>query len=49
MSDIHDLSMKLRDLGVDLEEEDNAADFLGVTLELDTETGLIEIKQTGLI
>ncbi len=33
--------MQLRELGVDLEHEDNAAGFLGVTLELDPETGLL--------
>ncbi len=41
--------MQLRDLGVDLEQEDNAAGFLGVTLEQGPETGLLETKQTGLI
>jgi hypothetical protein len=41
--------MQLRELGVDLEQEDNAARFLGVTLEQDPETGLLEMKQTGLI
>ncbi len=41
--------MQLRELGVDLEQEDDAAGFLGVTLERDTETNLLEMKQTGLI
>jgi hypothetical protein len=41
--------MKLRDLGIDLEKEDNAAGFLGVTLDRDASTGLLETKQTGLI
>ena len=41
--------MQLRELGVDLEQEDDAAGFLGVTLERDPETGLLEMKQTGLI
>jgi hypothetical protein len=41
--------MQLRELGVDLEQEDDAAGFLGVTLERDSETGLLEMKQTGLI
>ncbi len=41
--------MQLRELGVDLEQEDDTAGFLGVTLEWDPETGLIEMKQTGLI
>ena len=46
--DIHDLAMQLRDLGVDLEQEDDAAGFLGVTLERDESTGLMQMKQTGL-
>ncbi len=41
--------MQLRELGVDLEQEDDAARFLGVTLECNPETNLIEMKQTGLI
>jgi hypothetical protein len=41
--------MKLQDLDVDLEKEDNAAGFLGVTLDCDASTGLLEMKQTGLI
>ncbi len=41
--------MQLRELGVDLEQEDDAAGFLGVTLEWDPETSLLEMKQTGLI
>jgi hypothetical protein len=41
--------MQLRELGVDLEQEDDAAGFLGVTLKQDSETGLLEMKQTGLI
>ncbi len=41
--------MQLRELGVDLEQEDDAAGFLVVTLERDPETGLLEMKQTGLI
>ncbi len=35
--------------GVDLEQEDDAAGFLGVTLDRDASTSLLEIKQTGLI
>ncbi len=38
--DINSSAMQLRELGVDLEQEDNAAGFLGVTLERDPETGL---------
>ena len=47
--DIHDLAMRLREVGVDLEQEDDAAGFLGVRLERDSETGLLEMKQEGLI
>ena len=42
-------AMQLRELGVDLKREDDVARFLGVTLEWDPETGLLEMKQTGLI
>ena len=31
------------------EEEDDAASFLGVRLERDPDTGMLEMKQTGLI
>ncbi len=41
--------MQLGGLGVDLEQDDDAAGFLGVTSEQDPETGLLEMKQTGLI
>ena len=41
--------MELHELGVDLEQEDDAAGFLGVTLDCDASTGLLEMKQTGLI
>ncbi len=41
--------MQLCELGVDLEQQDDAAGFLGVTLERDPETYLLEMKQTGLI
>ncbi len=41
--------MQLRELGIDLEQEDDTAGFLGVALEWDPETGLLEMKQTGLI
>ena len=46
---INQVAMKLRDLDVDLEKEDNAAGFLGVTLDCNASTGLLEMKQTGLI
>jgi hypothetical protein len=39
----------LCELAVDLKQEDDAAGFLGVTLERDPETNLLEMKQTGLI
>jgi len=45
----NDSAVQLRDLGVDLKQEDDAAGFLGVTLEQDPETSLLEMKQTGLI
>ena len=47
--DIHELAMKLCEVGVDLEQEDDAAGFLGVQMSKDTKTGLLELKQTGLI
>ena len=46
---INDSAMQLRELGMDLEQKDDTAGFLGVTLERDSETGLLEMKQTGLI
>jgi hypothetical protein len=46
---INDSAMQLRELGVDLEQEDDATGFLGVTLERDPETSLLEMKQTGQI
>ncbi len=48
-ADINSSAMQLRELGVNLEQEDNAAGFLGVTLKQDPETGLLEMKQTRLI
>ncbi len=41
--DIHDLIMKLRDLGVDLEREDDVVRFLGVTFGRDESTGFMHI------
>ena len=41
--------MKLKELGVDLEQEYADAGFLVVTLEKDLRTGLLEMKQTMLI
>ncbi len=46
---INESAIQLRDLGVDLKQEDDAADFLGVTLEQDPETSFLKMKQTGLI
>ena len=45
---INDLGAQLRDQGLLLEEEGDAAGFLGVTMTRD-DTGAIELKQTGLI
>ena len=45
---INDLAVKLREQGLLLEQEDDAAGFLGVRLEK-TSDDLIEMKQTGLI
>ncbi len=41
--------MALHELGVDLEQEDNAAGFLGVTLDCDGPSSLLEMKQMRLI
>ena len=41
--------MHLRGLGIDLEQEYDAAWFLGVNLEQEINTGFIEMKQTRLI
>jgi hypothetical protein len=46
---INQVDVELRKLGVDLEQEDDAAGFLGVTLDHDASTGLLEMEQTGLI
>ena len=47
--DIHNLEMHLQELGVDLGQDDDSAGLLGVTLEQESNTGFIEMKQTGLI
>ena len=47
--DIPELAMKLGEEGVNLEQEYDAAGFLGACLEQDPETGLLEMKQSGLI
>ncbi len=41
--------MVLHKLSGDLEQENNAAGFLGVTLDCDGLSGLLKMKQTGLI
>ncbi len=43
------VAMELCKLGVALEQEDDAAGFLGVKMECGSNTGLLEMKQTGLI
>ena len=46
---INDSAMQLCELGMNLEQEDDAPGFLGVTLERDPEMSLLKMKQTGLI
>ncbi len=46
---INGVAMAFCKLGVDLEQEDDVAGFLGVTLDCDGPSGLLEMKQTGLI
>ena len=48
VNDIHDVVMELRKQGVNLEQEDDAAGFLGITSGRDQTTGLMEMKQVGL-
>ncbi len=48
-SDINKLADQLISTGVALEQESDAAGFLGVRMEIDQATGLMELKQTGLI
>ncbi len=48
-ADSNGSGMQLHEHGVDLEREDDVVRFLGATLEWDPETGLLEMKQTGLI
>jgi hypothetical protein len=43
------VAMELCKLGVALEQEDDAAGFLGVKMESDSNTGLLKMKQTGII
>jgi hypothetical protein len=49
VANIDRVAMELCKLGVLLEQEDDAAGFLGVKLERDSSTGLLEMTQTGLI
>ena len=49
MTNVDRIGMELCKLGVALEQEDNAAGFLGVKMEQDSNTGLLKMKQTGLI
>ena len=42
---IHDVAMKWHELSVGLEQEDDAAGFLGVTLGRDEKTGLLEMNK----
>jgi hypothetical protein len=46
--DIHHIALKLREVGVDLEQETDAAGFLGIQMECDPDTGILEMKQEGL-
>ncbi len=41
--------MQLHELGVNLKQEDDATGFLGIMLECNPETNLLEMKQTRLI
>ncbi len=49
MANIDRVVMELCKLGVALKPEDDAAGFLGVKMERDSNTVLLEMKQTGLI
>ena len=42
--DINNRAMKLQEVGVDLEQEEDAPGFLGACLERDSDTGLLEMK-----
>ncbi len=46
--EIEELAKKLRETGIDLEQEDDAAGFLGVRMEKNMQ-GKLEMKQEGLI
>ena len=49
MTNIDRVVMELCKLGVALEQEDDAAGFLGVKFDRDNKTGMLDMKQTGLI
>ncbi len=46
---LNGVAMQLHDLGVDLEQEDDAASFLGIALDRDGSSDILEMNQTGLI
>ena len=46
---INRVAMELGESGVDFEQEDDAAGFIGVTLDCDGPTGLLKMKQMSLI
>ena len=48
-ADIDTLANQLIGAGVSLDQEIDATGFLGVRMEIDQATGLMEMKQTGLI
>ena len=45
VTNIGRVTMELCKLGVTLEQEDDAAGFLGVKMEQDSNTGLLKMKQ----
>ena len=49
VTNIDRVAMELCKLGVALEQEDDAAGFLGVKFDRDNETGMLEMKQAGLM
>ena len=49
VANIDRVAMELSKLGVALEQEDDADGFLGVKMEQDINTGMLVMKQTGLI
>ncbi len=49
MANIDRVGMELCKPGVALEQRDDAAGFLGVKMECNSNTGLLEMKQTGLV